>query len=221
MDIGSSEIGLRTPSERERLIEAMIELGCERGVLGLRPAELVERSGVQSGAFERHFGSGEAGIEECMLAAEKAIIGDVMAAASGAYSADRSEWDSGIAGVLAILEYMAANPSVAYFGYVIVPYAAPARVREAAEAARLLLATMIDRLRESSEEDLAPPLAARAALGGADMLVRAEILAGRAEQLPRVLPDLVYGATVPFLGQEEAMAMARRARALLVATRWG
>jgi hypothetical protein len=44
--------------------------------------------------------------------------------------------------------------------------------------------------------------------------VRREIAAGRAERLPSMLPDLVYAGTVPFLGQEEALRLARRGQDL-------
>jgi hypothetical protein len=205
--------------DRERFMEAMVEVCVERGFAATRVEELCERSGLPAAKFEELFGV-SAGLEECMLAAENAIIGDVVSAVSGSYSADRSEWDSGILGMRAILEYMAANPSKAHFGYLSARYAAPVRVREAQESARQVLATMIDRLRENSEAAPAPPKAARAALGSADLVVRREILAGRTERLPRLLPDLVYGATVPFLGQEEALARAARARVLLKGTPW-
>jgi hypothetical protein len=46
-------------------------------------------------------------------------------------------------------------------------------------------------------------------------VVRRELIAGRPESLPGLLPDFVYAATVPFLGQEEATRLARRGRELL------
>lgn len=213
---------LRGFSDRERLIQALIVVCCERNVDEISAEAVSQRSGVPMRSFTEHFGTGRNGLEACMIAAENDIIREVIAAVAGAYSPDRSEWDSGMAGILAILEYMAANPKTAYFGYITVPIAAPESVRERAEAARLLLSSMLDRLRETtSSHSVAPQRAARAALGGADTLVRREVAAGRAEELPRILPDLVFGATVSFLGQEEALRLARRARQLLETTPWG
>jgi hypothetical protein len=45
------------------------------------------------------------------------------------------------------------------------------------------------------------------------MLIRTEILAGRAEQLPAILPQATYAALVAFLGREQAQAMADEAAA--------
>ncbi len=79
---------------------------------------------------------------------------------------------------------------------------------------------MIERLWRYSELDVQPRHAASAALGGAEAVVRAEIVAGRGSELPALLPGLVYGATVPFLGQEEAMRLARQGRELLAGSEW-
>lgn len=213
--------GLVGLSDRERLIEALIAICGERKSDAITAEAVCQYSGVRTRSFTKQFGEGQQGLEACMIAAENEIIGEVIAAVAGAYSVDHSEWDSGIAGILAILEYMAANPRTAYFGYITVPVAAPKSVRESAEAARILLSSMIDRLRETSSSSEAPQRAARAVLGGGDTLVRREIATGKVEELPRILPDLVYGATVPFLGQREAMRLVRRARKLLEATPWG
>jgi hypothetical protein len=205
---------IEDPGERSRLMEALIELCSERGIGELGPKDVVARSGVPVAVFEKNFGKHEP-MPACMLAAENKIIGDVLSEVGGSYSADRSEWDSGILGMKAILEYMAADPKAAYFGYITVRITDVVEVDEAQESARLVLAAMIDRLRETQPNGRQPPGTARAALGGADMLVRREVAAGRAERLPEMLPDLVYGVTVPFLGQEGALRLERRARTLL------
>jgi AcrR family transcriptional regulator len=210
---------LFTPSERDRFLDAMVALCAERGLEKLSAAAISERARLPVEAFERQFGS-EEGVEKCILAAVNAIIGDVLSAVSSSYSADRSEWDSGILGMRAILEYMAANPAVAYFGYITTRTTELPGVREVQESARHVIAAMIDRLRENALDTAPPPRAARAALGAADAVVRREIAAGRAAELPRLLPDLVYGATVAFLGQEEALRLARRGRQLLRGSAW-
>jgi hypothetical protein len=116
---------------------------------------------------------------------------------------------------------MSANPSYADIGYIAGPRTGPERAKQVHETGLRVLVVMIDRLREYGDTEAQPPDAARAALGGAEAVVRREIVAGRLDQLPRHLPDLVYGATVPFLGQEEAMRLARRGQAVLAGTPWG
>lgn len=61
-------------------------------------------------------------------------------------------------------------------------------------------------------EDAVRPLhTGRAALGGAEALIKAEIAAGRIAELPELLPDVLYACLVPFLGQEEALRQAELA----------
>jgi hypothetical protein len=53
------------------------------------------------------------------------------------------------------------------------------------------------------------------ALGGAGMLMRAELAARRPERLDELLPAIAYLVTLPYLGQQEALALSRRTRELL------
>jgi AcrR family transcriptional regulator len=207
-----------TTSERERVLRAMAELCAERGYRETTVEALIERAGVGRESFESMF---KDGMDECLLAAVNAIMGETVSVVSGAYSADESEWDSAIAGIRAILELMAANPSYASLGYVVGRQEGPPEVKQVYESGVNVLVVMLDRLRDYGEWDAQPPNAARAALGGAEALVRREIVAGRVEQLPRHLPDFVYVATVPFLGQEEALGLARRAREAMAGSAWG
>jgi AcrR family transcriptional regulator len=196
----------------------MAELCAERGYRETTVEAVLERAGVSRESFESMFKHGR---DECLLAAENAILGEVMSAVADTYSVDRSEWDSGIAGIRAILELMAANPSYANSGYIVVRQGGPRQAKDAYEAGITLIVAMVDRLRDYGDRATQPPSAARGALGGAEALIRREIVAGRAAELPRLLPDFVYAATVPFLGQDEALRLARRGRALLEGTPWG
>jgi AcrR family transcriptional regulator len=206
-----------SPSERSRVLQAAVDLCAEQGYQATTPEQVVERSGVSAEAFAVMFGGD---VEECLLGAVNAIVGEVMSAVAGSYSADRSEWDSGLLGMKALLELMAANPSFAHLSYIASRQMTTPRVHEAYEGAATLLSVMIDRLREQSTGVDPPRNLGRAAMGAAEAVARAEIVAGRVDQLPRLLPDLAYGATVGFLGQAEALRFAARGRELLRGTPW-
>ncbi len=205
-----------SPSDRDRVLRAMSGLCAERGYAETTVAEIVARAGVSEEAFHELF----ADKEECAIAAVNAILGEVMSVVAGSYSANLSEWDSMLVGIRAILELMAANPSFAYISYITARQMATPKVHEAQEPGIRLLRAMLERLWSYSREATQPPTVPAGALGGAEAAVRREIVAGRAEELPRLLPDFVYAATVPFLGQEEALRLARRGRQLLSGTRW-
>lgn len=213
-------MGLKTEifslSERERVLQAVTELCAEQGYQSTTAKQIVERAGVSREKFDEMFG----GKEECLLAALNSIIGEVLSAVSSAYSADRSELESGLFGIKALLELMAANPSFAQLGFITCRQMGPADARHAQESGSRLLTAMIERLWEYSSGGVQPARAARAALGGAEAVVRREIVAGRTDQLPQLLPDFTYGVTVPFLGQEEALRLSKRARKLLRGTAW-
>jgi hypothetical protein len=49
------------------------------------------------------------------------------------------------------------------------------------------------------------------AIGGAELVMRSEIMAGRVERVPGLLPGFVYLVTLPFVAEEEAMRLSRRA----------
>lgn len=205
------------PSPRDRVLEATARLCAEQGYEATSLTEVASASGVALAEVEAMFPGSK---EECLLAAVHAVMGETVAAMSGAYSEDLAEADSILAGAKAILELMAARPSYAKVAYVVSRHMAPPRVREAHEAATQALLAMMERLRQYSIGDAQPNGAARAALGSAETVVRTEISRGNVEELPGLLPPLTYGAMVPFLGQEEALRLARRAGRLLRGTTW-
>jgi AcrR family transcriptional regulator len=208
----SAAADAQPPGTRERLLWALAELCAERGYEEISIEQIVARAGATPEEFEAIFGGDK---EACAVALENAILAEVAAAVGGGYSADRSEWDNVLHGVRAILELMAANPSYAFIGYIAARQMAPASVRAVYESGHRMLRAMIERGWEYSEGDAQPGQAAMGVLGGAEAIIRREVMAGRAGELPRLLPDFVYAATVPFLGQENALRLARRARELL------
>jgi len=196
---------------RDRLIAAAAALSAERGYDELAGEAIATRAGLTVAVFDQHFEDKE----DCVAAAENAILLEVVSAVSRSYSADRSEWENVFHGVKEILELMAANPTFAYLGYVFSRQMAPGSVREINEAGHRMLEAMLQRGWDYSDSPHQPACAALGVLGGAQAVVRRELVAGRAWRLPQLLPDFVYIATVPFLGQEQAQRLAREAASIL------
>jgi hypothetical protein len=201
---------------RERAVQALCELAEEGGMASVEMAAVRERAGLGEEEFGRLF----EGREELEVACTRMLIGEVMLAVSTNYTADRSEWDSALHAIKAILEAMSERPAHAQIAYIGLREACE-QAREERESMVRILVVMLERLGSYSEVEVQSARAARAAIGGAEALLRREIVAGRGAELPRVLPDCVYVATVPFLGQEEALRLARRGRALLRDGAWG
>jgi AcrR family transcriptional regulator len=208
--------GILAPSERERILRATAALCAERGYQEITFDDVIERSGVSEEKFSELFG----GMEEAALGAINWLLGETIGAVSAAYSADRSELESALAGVKAILELMAANPSYAYLGYVTVRQMGTETMREVHDTGIQMLSVMLDRLRQYAQTTSQPGRTAVAALGGAEAVIRRELVDGRSERLPALLPDLIYAATAPYLGTEVALTLGRKGREMLRGTAW-
>jgi len=174
--------------------------------------ELLAATGLSREDFDCHF----ADKEQCAMAAVDAILSEGMAAVSSAYSADTSERDSALMTLRLLLRLFAERPAFARLAFIDSRQAMPSGGRERYEAGFAILTAMLDRLRaDSPGGERLPPSAARAAIGGGEALVRQRLVTDRGHQLPKILPDLVYAATVAFLGQDEALRLARGSRVLL------
>lgn len=193
---------------RAALIDEMARSCLERGYLETTIEGLLAGAGLARADFDRHFASKE----DCALAAVETILSEGMAAVATAYSADRSERESALRALQALLELFASSPERASLAFTDSRQTMPAAGRERYRSGFAILTAMLDRLRADARKSPAPPQAARAAIGGGEALVRREIAAGRGSELPRILPDCVYSATVPFLGQAEALRLARQGR---------
>jgi AcrR family transcriptional regulator len=198
----------RRAAVRAEILEAYTVLFAERGYAEATLAETAERVGVPLAEVRAHFADEEA----CALAAENAALAEVVLAVSRTYQPDRPEIDSVIAGIAAILELMAAQPGLAYIGFIGARQMAPESVRSIHQTGREMVGAMLERGWDYSGSGPRPAGVARAMLGGAEALVRREVAAGRAERLPALLPDCVYIATVPFVGQDAALRLAAQAR---------
>jgi AcrR family transcriptional regulator len=211
-EIGSHRRDIVAPSERDRLIEAMALTCAERGYAATSVEEVITRAGVSRRGFEENF----ADKADCGVAAVNQILADITAAASIAYSPEYSEWEKILRGVRALLELMAARPSFAGLDLIEARQGMGPEGYELYTAGIRVLAAMLDRLQTNALAGIArPPSAIRGAIGGAEALIRRELLAGRPELLPELLPDIIYGMLAPYLDQQEALRYATLARELL------
>jgi AcrR family transcriptional regulator len=193
-------------SQRERLLRAMSECCAERGYAATTVLGVVDRAGVSSATFYQLFRDKE----DCFLAAGQAILARTMTVVSEAYAGKEDETEALRDGIAAILEFMAAHGDYARLTFIESRTSTP-RARELYLSGMRSLVSIMERgLRGGNGE--APASAARAALGGAEAIVQREIVAGRAESLPALLPELLYCALVPFRGREEAERQAELAR---------
>lgn len=182
----------------------MAECCAEQGYSETTVDAVLDRAGVALDVFESHF----ADKEDCALAALNKMVSETLARISMAGAGSGGAIGRrGIEGG-AILELLAARASFAKLTFIESRQCGTPRMREAYESAARVLSLMMERVSEGSGNANA---SARAALGGAEAVVRRELAAGRSAQLPQFLPDFVYAVLVPLLGQGEALRQAKLA----------
>jgi AcrR family transcriptional regulator len=192
-----------TVPDRERILQAMADCCAERGYAETTVEAILERAGVDPESFESHF----AGKEDCALAALNKIVSETLARLSmtnpdAEDAVERRKFEG-----QAFLELMAARPAFAKLGFIESRQGGTTRMHGAYESGVRVLALLMERL--GGDEGSA--LTARAALGGAEAVIRRELAADRAAWLPQLLPDFVYAVLVPFVGQGEALRQAKLA----------
>jgi AcrR family transcriptional regulator len=193
---------VRTP--RERALEAIVRIAAARGYNSTSVADVLERAELSEDEFETMFASKEA----CFLEAYDAVVDVVVAHVTAAYQAAAADpWpDRIIAGLRALVGLMAAEAEVARMTMVeATAIGEDARIRYRAALGRFVHFLEQGREASSRAEEL-PEETARFAIGGATSIIFSEIRAGRGEELHRILPDLVFAVTMPYLGVEAAEA---------------
>jgi len=193
-------------SDRDRILQAMADCCTELGYRSTTIDAVLERAAVRRESFDSLF----AGKEDCALAALNKIVSETLARISIIDAGEGPALERRRVEILAILELLTDRPSFAKLAMIDSRQGGSARMRAAYESAARVLALMLERA-GAGALGLGEPMAARAALGGAEALVRRELVVGGTADLPRILPDVVYAALVPFVGQGEALRQAKLA----------
>jgi AcrR family transcriptional regulator len=196
-------------SERDRLMSGMAEAVAATGYAQTTVEEICSRAGVPTATFFELFRDKE----DCLAASAETLLGEVVTIVTGQYSPDKAIRYVIRDALAALLALMAQRPAAAHLIFVDGRFLTPA-ARQAYTSGVTLLLSLLDQVRVEADPNLeSPRSAARAAVGAIEMLIRSEILAGRAEQLPAILPQATYAALVSFLGRKQAQAMADEAAA--------
>lgn len=202
-------------SQRERILVAMAETCAEKGYGATTIADICEPAGVSRATFYELFKDKE----DCFHAAMELSLADAMGRIVEVYSPDKP-WATTVRdAAAAFLDLLASRPNFARMALVEAPSASD-RGLELYASGKRVLQSLLDRARNDPvEEQAIPSSAGRAALAAAESLIVGQILAGNAERLRELLPDIVYITTVPYLGQDEALRQSREAEKLVEAGR--
>ncbi len=183
--------------QRERLIDAFVQVVSERGFAHTTIGRVTEAAGVTKKTFYAHF----ADLDACFLAAYERGIDILLGRMLEVYAAAPS-WPEGIRAALrALLAILAREPRFARASLVEVNAAGP-RVRHAS------IGTLA-RFRAFFTDPAygLPPVpvpVVDAIVGGIHTAIYIQLETGEAERLPSLLPSLTYFALLPLIGREAA-----------------
>jgi AcrR family transcriptional regulator len=197
-----------THNQRERLIAGLAEAVAENGYSGTTIAHITRAAAVSRRTFYEHFSSKD----ECFVAAYDTVMAELRERVTAAFE-ETDDWPYAIkAGIDAMLEFLAAEPSLAKLCMVEALVAGPAVV-ERYDAAIQSFVPYFEKGREGRSPEVLSRLSStteEALVGGMVSLISRRIIAGKAEDLEELLPDLVEFTLTPYLGSKEASKIAKK-----------
>ncbi len=197
-----------TQSRRDVILAAMIRVVGSQGYKATSVADVIEEAGTSRTTFYKHFEDKH----ECFLAAYERLVervfGEVVANCDG----EQSWLDRMRTGLETIVELFAVDPKLARTAVVEVA-AAGADARQLHWNAVARFTEFLDAGRELAGGRELPDNIALMSAGAVSGLIFDEVLAGRTERLPAMLPDLLFAMLVPYIGPRAAADEMRRATA--------
>jgi AcrR family transcriptional regulator len=194
-------------NQRERLIAGLAEAIAENGYSGTTIAHITRAAAVSRRTFYEHF----PGKDECFVAAYDTVMEELRGRVSAAFE-EEDEWPRAIkSGIRAMLAFLASEPARARLCMVEALVAGPVVV-ERYDAAIRSFVPYFEQGREGRSPQVIQrlsPTTEEALVGGMVSLISRRIIAGKAEQLEDLLPDLVEFTLTPYLGSEAAAKLAK------------
>jgi AcrR family transcriptional regulator len=189
-------------SQRERMVEAMIQVVAEQGFAETTVADIISAAGVSRATFYEQF----ADKEDCFVAAYATVMDRMLAfVAEGFASDDSGDWIERLrGGIRSLLRYLALNPVAVRVG-IVEGFGAGARARDRYQQAVSAFFPFLDAGRELIEDsERVPGETSRVIVGGISALIFNEASAGNSQGLPELLPEMIYLAVVPYMGHDAA-----------------
>lgn len=187
--------------ERERIVEAVVEIAAERGYAETTIELIIERAGLDRPAFDRHF----RGKYDCFLSAWQEMNEGCMREMLEAYNSEESWPDRLRAVACEIVDNLCNAPSRASFAVEVLAAGDAARARR--DMTMRVIASLIDAGRNEMEDpESVPHTTAEALAGSAYGQVYAKVVGGSTEELPALVPQLMSAAVMPYLGIEAGLA---------------
>ncbi len=183
----------------------MVRVVGEKGYRATSVADVLTAANVARATFYKHFqDKHDCFLEAYDLSAEQ-VIGQVTSGCDGQLPwLERME-----SGLAALVDVFAQDPALARMVMVEAAMAgSDARRRQLQAIAKF--AELMEEGREAVSDRTLPANTSTMAASAVSGLIFDELLGGRAEQLPRLMPDLLFAMLVPYVGPQAAAEEMRR-----------
>jgi AcrR family transcriptional regulator len=185
----------------ERVLRALAAIVAEKGYPATTVAEVVERASTSQRTFYEHF----ANKEEALLAALDSGSAQMLATVLPAFRRGQS-WEHSVkASYEAMFSFGTEEPEYTQLGAVEM-YAAGKRALQTRDTIMEGLEALLQPGYELAPDT--PPIAAEAIGGAIYALIYDQVKAKGPESMPELVPMATYMTLAPFLGAEEAFALA-------------
>lgn len=196
--------GALAHNQRERLINALATLVGERGYNGTTIELITETAKTSNRTFYENFASRE----ECFAAAYEALDNYLAGLVAEAIAAEQ-DWPAQVgAAARALIAFLASRPALARL-YLVESLVVGEPLLELRQRSADRLTALLEPGRVGREIDPERAAAVEEGLiGGILTLLGRRVAAGEAEQLESYAPAVIEFALAPYLGAEEARAVA-------------
>lgn len=190
--------------KRRRMMDAVAELTADQGYEATKIADIVRRAAVARKTLYDNFD----GKEDLFLSAVDTALTEMRVVAEEACERTSGSPEDGIvAGLEALLDYVAAHPAASRMCMLEAISATPSSARLYDAAMR----SFVELLRGTAppEADL-PKTIEESLVGGVAWILQLQIRRGEAEQAPELLPELSQFVLSPYLGVGKVVDTGRR-----------
>jgi AcrR family transcriptional regulator len=186
-------------SQHERLLAAVVRVTATKGYQASSVADILKEAGVGRETFYKHFKDKE----DCFVAANDALVGDLETMVNEAYE-QPGTWPERVRRGLAVtLEWFAVSPEIARVMMIEMGTVGPiasSRFRDTFSRFTALL----DDGRELVEGAPDMPNLSSIAGGAVFSRVYEEVALGNATNLSHLMPQLTFELLLPYIGEEAA-----------------
>jgi AcrR family transcriptional regulator len=187
-------------NRRERILHATADVALAKGYVEMTVADIVAAAEIGKDVFYEHFPNKQ----QAFLAAQQHATQEMLAEVARSFF-DRPTWPERIYnGMRRLTIVIAKEPVFAHLRIVEAYAAGPVAMQRMEELTASFTVYLEEGYKQRPEAEGLPRLCSSAITGAVFELIRRQIAAHKAAELPRHVPQLTYVAIAPFLGAEAA-----------------